>query len=331
MDNREEFQTRVDVPLREYDSRQKAPRRATAPVPKRSNLLNSSDSYAACYFRDNPEVQIDLSDPKTKLEEFEKELASSELDEATRFQILIREKSMIYLIYDENSPEAFRIHARLGAFYNETHRPQSALRHLKIAHDISTKNKSINPNELILVAVDSAESHLALRNDNKQESQKHISQANDCLKQIHEYQIDDLDLKYRCELVTARVTSAGKHPEKSFTLYEQAMNTLREINGDQIDKQTLAKLYVEMSEVAEKMNDDARKSEYAGNAYEIFIQLGMYGSANIVREKVSEEKIKECQEKYSLAESSEEPLLEPYSYENPINIELPPEDTENNM
>ena len=270
------YSARSDYPRREPDGLHSAPRR-TAGAPKKTNIISSQDSYAACYFRDHPDVKIDTTDPKTKLQEFENSLDNYELDDNQKFQLLIRSKAMIYLIYGEDSPEAFKIHAKLGAFYNETHRPQSALRHLQKAHEISGRD-NIDKKDLILVAVDTAEAHLALRDDNRQESQKHIQQANECIKQIQNYETDDLDLRYRCELVYARVISAGKHPEKSFKQYEQAMQTLREKLNGEPDTQ-LAKLYIEMCEVAQKIGDNDRKVMYAEQAYKTFLSLEMYASA----------------------------------------------------
>ena len=270
------YSTRQDYPRREPEGIHSAPRR-TAGAPKKTNIISSQDSYAACYFRDHPDVKIDTTDPKSKLEEFENSLENYELDDNQKFQLLIRSKAMIYLIYGEDSPEAFKIHSKLGAFYNETHRPQSALRHLQKAHEIAGR-ENIDKKDLILVAVDTAEAHLALRDDNRQESQKHIQQANECIKQIQNYETDDLDLRYRCELVYARVISAGKHPEKSFKQYEQAMQTLREKLNGEPDTQ-LAKLYIEMCEVAQKIGDNDRKVMYAEQAYKTFLSLEMYASA----------------------------------------------------
>lgn len=264
---------------------------------KKSTILGSSESYAATFFRENPQVEIDTKDPKTKLEELERQLAENELESVDKFQNLIRSKSMIYLIYGEDSVESFRIHAKLGAFYVETHRPQSALRHLQKAQEISV-NKEIEPDELMLVALDTAESHLALRNDNSQESAKHNQRAIEALKKVQNYNTDNLDLRYRCELASARVTAAGKHPEKAFKAYEQAMSILKEQNDGEVGLPS-AKLCVEISEFAEKMDDQERVQKYASMAYEIFLSLGMSGSAQIIRGKVSEEVIKECEEKYN--------------------------------
>lgn len=282
--SRGDYSSRPDYPRREPDVPHSAPRRNQVSMSKKSNILTSPDSYAASYFRSNPNAVIDTKDPGAKLQEFDSQLENGELDDTQKFQLLIRSKAMIYLLYGEDSPEGFRIHAKLGAFYNETHRPQSALRHLKKAHEISDKCKGhdgenmIDKKELILVAVDTAEAHLALRDDNRQESLKHINEANACLKQIQDYKTEDIDLRYRCELVNARVLSAGKHPEKSFKQYEQAMSTLSEQLGGEPDTQ-LAKLYIEMCEVAEKIGDDDRKVGYAEQAYKIFLSLEMYHSA----------------------------------------------------
>ena len=46
------------------------------------------------------------------------------------------------------------------------------------------------------------------------------------------------------------------------------------------------------------MFDIAKTREYSEMAYETFMRLGMSGSASIVKPKVSQEKIAECEEKY---------------------------------
>jgi len=274
----------------------RAPRHNRNLGQKRGPANEKIETYADIYFRENPNAVIDTDPPEVKMAKLEEKLSSNELEISEKFTILIQMKAMITILYGDESIESLKIHARLGRLYNENHRPQSALRHLQLSQEIS-KKINIDQQESISIAVETAEAHLALRNDNRQESQKHITKAMEVLSPFLNSPISDLELRYRRDLVNARVYTAGHKFELALEQYQHARETLESASQGEAGLQ-IAKLCVEISEVAEAMNDIAKTREYSEMAYETFMRLGMSGSASIVKPKVSQEKIAECEEKY---------------------------------
>ena len=116
--------------------------------------------------------------------------------------------------------------------------------------------------------------------------------------------VKDNELKYRWYLVNARTYSASKQYQLSMQQYDNAQKTL-EIIENHTNGARMAKLYVEMSETASKIDDFTRMTECTGNAYEIFMKLGMQASASLIRSKVSSDKVKEVEDKYGTLESDE--------------------------
>lgn len=267
------------------------------------NQNEKVETFADVYFKENPDAEIDLDSPEIKLQKLEDRLQLFDVDNSEKFQILIKIKAMTYILYGEDSVQSLRIHARLGKLYNDNHRPQSALRHLQKAQDLSGKFH-VDQSELISIAVETAEAHLSLRSDNKQESQKHTSQAMEILSPYVSVEIKDLELKYRRDLANARSFTAAKKYEQALEQYLFAKETLQQVDNSDSFLQ-LAKLYVEISDVAESMKDKEKVQEYACLAYEMFLKLGMSGSAQIIKDKVDPEKKREIDNMYPQAESTE--------------------------
>ena len=272
-------------------------KRAPRPNKIKKNNIEKIETFADIYFKENPQINIDLDLPEIKLKKLQEKIDTIDLEIHEKFTILIQMKALISLIFGDSHIETLRIHVKLGRLYNENHRPQSALRHLLYSQELS-KNISIDQNELLSMAIEIAESHLSLRNDNKIETQKHINLAMEILNPFLLIHIEDLELRYRRDIVNARVYTAGHKYEKALEQYQHAKETLEEVSKGEADLQ-IAKLFVEISEVAEAMNDLQRTREFSDKAYETFMKLGMNGSANIIKPKVSIEKILECEEKYN--------------------------------
>lgn len=259
------------------------------------------ETYADIYFKDHPDALIDTDPPEIKLKKLEERLGSFDLEMNEKFQILIQEKSMIYILYGEKSIESLKIHARIGQLYNENHRPQSALRHLQTSLELQ-KEFNVDEETALFVAVEVAEAHLSLRSDNNNESQAHIKLAMEVLNPHRKAEVQSDELRYRWYLVNARTYTAVKQYEQSMKQYEMAQATL-DIIEHHVNGSRMAKLYVEMSETAAKMDDILKTTEYTNNAYEIFMKLGMQGSASLIQSKVSKDKIREVEEKYGRLES----------------------------
>lgn len=259
------------------------------------------ETYADIYFKDHPDAIIDTDPPEVKLKKLEEKLGSFDLEMNERFHVLIQQKSMIYILYGEKSVESLKIHAKIGQLYNGSHRPQSALRHLQISLDLE-KEFNVDEETALFVAVEVAEAHLSMRTDNPNDTQTHIKIAMDVLNPHRNADVKDNELKYRWYLVNARTYSASKQYQLSMQQYDNAQKTL-EIIENHTNGARMAKLYVEMSETASKIDDFTRMTECTGNAYEIFMKLGMQASASLIRSKVSSDKVKEVEDKYRILES----------------------------
>ena len=252
-------------------------------------VIDRNETYAVTYYKNNPDATVDTRAPEEKLTELESRLDDFDLETADKFTILIQQKSLNYIVYGETSVEALRSHLALGQFYNENHRPLSALRHLQRAQQLQQTN-DIEPSEEISIAVETAEAHLALRNDNRVESQKHIEQASDALKPALDADIDDAELRYKRDLAKARILSARNKGDAALKQYEVALDSLNEANGGE-ESNVTAKLYAEIAETAEAINDLDRAGDYYWKAYSTFTRLGMEESAAIIKPKVPKEKL----------------------------------------
>ena len=122
------------------------------------------EPYCVVYFRNNPDA-VDIRPPADKLQDLYDKL-DEDLEPSLKFTTLIQIKSAQYMLHGENSVEALRAHAQLGFFYNENLRPQSALRHLEKAHMLERTN-TIEPEETIEIAVETAQAHISLKNESK--------------------------------------------------------------------------------------------------------------------------------------------------------------------
>jgi hypothetical protein len=247
-------------------------------------IQDPSESYAVGYFKANPDAVLDTRPPEEKLEDLEARLTDAELETSEKFTALIHQKSLNYIVYGENSIEALRSHLALGQFYNENHRPVSALRHLQKVAQLKQTNPLDRPTD-IAIAVETADAHLALRNENRAESQKHVNQASDALRTFTDDEIDDAFLRYRRDLAKARILAARGRYGNAMEQYLIAMDSLSDANSGDPTSVT-AKLFREIAENAEtaKLTDQA--GEYYRKAWQTFTDLGMEESAATIQAKV---------------------------------------------
>lgn len=241
------------------------------------------EPYCVVYFRNNPDA-VDIRPPAEKLQDLYDKL-EEDLEPSLKFTTLIQIKSAQYMLHGENSAEALRAHAQLGFFYNENLRPQSALRHLEKAHSLERTN-TIEPEETIEIAVETAQAHISLKNESKKNTTtRHVMQAEETLRPYYDTEIEDLHLRYKRNLVKARIFSAKKKYDEALELYEIALQTLQEENdGEETPEE--AKLFVEMAETAELRNLRRKAGNYYKRAYDIFQNLGMEESAKNIEDKL---------------------------------------------
>ena len=241
------------------------------------------EPYCVVYFRNNPDA-VDIRPPAEKLQDLYDKL-EEDLEPSLKFTTLIQIKSAQYMLHGENSAEALRAHAQLGFFYNENLRPQSALRHLEKAHSLERTN-TIEREETIEIAVETAQAHISLKNESKKNTTtRHVMQAEETLRPYYDEEIEDLHLRYKRNLVKARIFSAKKKYDEALELYEIALQTLQEENdGEETPEE--AKLFVEMAETAELRNLRRKAGNYYKRAYDIFQNLGMEESAKNIEDKL---------------------------------------------
>jgi tetratricopeptide (TPR) repeat protein len=247
-------------------------------------MQDPSESYAVGYFKANPDAVLDTRPPEEKLEDLESRLTDLELETSEKFTALIHQKSLNYIVYGEDSVEALRSHIALGQFYNENHRPVSALRHMQKVAQLKQTNPVDRPTE-IAIAVETADAHLAMRNENRAESQKHVNQASDALRPFADDQIDDALLRYRRDLAKARIFAARGRYGNAMEQYLIAVESLDEANSGDPTSVT-AKLFREIAENAETAKLADQAGEYYRKAWQTFTDLGMEESAASIRAKV---------------------------------------------
>jgi tetratricopeptide (TPR) repeat protein len=144
----------------------------------------------------------------------------------------------------------------------------------------------------IAIAVETADAHLAMRNENRAESQKHVNQASDAIRAFTDEPIDDAQLRYRRDLANARILAARGRYGNAMEQYQAAVEALDEANSGDPTPVT-AKLYREIAENAEaaKLTDQA--GEYYRKAWQTFTDLGMEESAATIQAKVPQRQFSE--------------------------------------
>jgi tetratricopeptide (TPR) repeat protein len=203
------------------------------------------ESVCVAFFRSHPEA-YDIRTPEEKLEELQAKL-SDDLTPAERFTTLMGIKAAQELIHGENSVETLRAHEDLGIFYNDSGRSQSALRHLEKARQMSRTHK-VHPNESMLIAVESAHAHMAMRCSQKANAAKCLRAADGLVDPYEDTEIDDAKLRFRRDLVKARIRSARRNYQEALVEYDKAASALDAMNNGGETVET-AKLHIEIGDM----------------------------------------------------------------------------------
>jgi hypothetical protein len=188
-------------------------------VPRASHLQaaraldDQNETYAVSYFKNNPDAVLDTRPPEEKLETLESRLTDFDVEATEKLTILIHQKSLNYIIYGEDSPEATRSHLSLGAFYNDNHRPKSALRHLQRVVELREENGLEHPEEIRL-AIELADAHLAMRNENRIEAHKQVGLASEALRNFMEEPINDPALRYHRDPAKGDSSRAAQNTQR---------------------------------------------------------------------------------------------------------------------
>lgn len=248
--------------------------------PNKGMQSDKNESYAVNYFKKNPD-QKDSTPPDKKLEEIAEQLNSEELDTSERFTLLVRQKALRYIMYGENSAEALRSHASIGFFYNENHRPASALRHLNKARQLEEQN-DIERDEMMMIDIETAEAYLSLHPEKKSEITRCYNNADAVLSEWADEPIEDPKIKYRRDLSLGRIYFAKGEVDKSIERYEEAQNSLQEVNSDDDDNVERAVLLTELGHVYKYDKKDKKAGDCFQKAYDIYTNLEMEEDAKNV-------------------------------------------------
>jgi tetratricopeptide (TPR) repeat protein len=223
---------------------------------------NDLTPFATNYFKQNPEAQI-LTSPENKLEELNNLLAGS-ASTPQRFTFLTQKKSMVYLLFGDQSPQMFECLKLLGIFYSDNDRPESAIRHFqqaqKIEEGVEMGEEESNEVSLLL-----AEAHLRIDTKQKQ----HLSAAEAAIERFGNEEPDDPFIKTRLALVRGRILKEKGEFQAASNHYETALEGLT-----QRDEQS-AKVYVESAEVYESLKMYGAAADRFRTSREIFVELGL--------------------------------------------------------
>lgn len=252
-------------------------------VPKTAKI-EQPESYAISYFNNNPDIPLDKRSPTEKLDEINLKITDTELDDNELFNLLVQRKSLTFLAFGENSQQYFEALRDLGHFYNRQSRPESALRHLLKAQQISN-SVEINDEDCLSLSIELAEAYLSLKTTTKQENSKQLGNAESVLNPYIDVEVDDKFLAHKRDLLSARIKFRRNKYNEALSLYERAIESLNVANEGRKCSNT-ASLYLEIGRNAESSKDMKTASKMYKNAYDTFIELNMIDSAKAIEEKI---------------------------------------------
>lgn len=275
----------------------------TTPIGQQKGLSSDkSEPYSKRYFSEHEDEADDVRDPEEKLIELEKSLDDPDIDDDTRFNLLMKQKTLRYIKYGEDSVEALYSHTSLGEYYTFAEMPESAIRHLKRAKELQT-GKNIDKMVKARISICLAEAHLAL----SIKSNKELSAASARMKQVISADLSsDPQLQFRRDICNARILIEKEKYNESFEEYKKSETSLQACNPE--SDEGVATLYLEMGEAGRMAgkNDDA--APFYKKAYDIFMELEMEDEANEIEPytHVKEADHKEEEEEENVEENVKE-------------------------
>lgn len=258
------------------------------------NVNESPENFASNFFAQNPDTPLDKRSPQEKLDEINAKLHDLDLEENDRFSLLVQKKAICSLAFGDSSPESFEALTQLGSFYNSQHRPDSALRHLLKAQEIS-KTIEASEDQIFSIAIEISDAYLTIRPQSKPEQNRNLNNAENALRPYDTYETDDKILEYRKLVIQARIKMLRKQYKDSYELYGKAYESLDAANQGKTTEQT-ASLFHEMAECSEAGGDPETALDMYQRTYTTFKELGMNDSAKLLKPKISalQAKIKEA-------------------------------------
>jgi tetratricopeptide (TPR) repeat protein len=223
--------------------------------------------------------------PSTNELEEVQSLLQSELKDQERFTLLAQQKSLAFIVFGENSREALHTLYSLSRFYNLQNRPESALRHLAKAQQISDGLEPGPESDRIALAIELADAHLQSQRTTKQDRNKHLNATESALEPFVKVMIEDPHLAFCRDLLVARMAARKRNFEVAFQSYDRAVEALSMFNEGVVTAET-ANLWLEGAAVAEKAKDDSKAGKMYRKAYQTFLTLNIDEAARMIEQKL---------------------------------------------
>jgi hypothetical protein len=247
----------------------------------------TSESYAAAYYSQNPP---DTSPPEDKLAAVDSKLSESGLEDDDQFTLLVQRKTLCQMIYGENSPEAVQATTKLGAFYNQHGKPDSALRNLTKAKQ-SSQQTELAEEDSFALALEYADANVNGASSSRQDKTKQVALADNALSPYAEFEVDDGMLKFRRDLLLARIRGYRTKWNDSLAFYQRALENYQATHpaeeGESEEKNPeQANIYVEAAAIAERIDGCDQAPEYYKRAYDLYVDLGFEEDAQKIESKI---------------------------------------------
>jgi tetratricopeptide (TPR) repeat protein len=250
--------------------------------PKKSTPPPEPRYLAVDFFNTHPEATVDPRPATEKLSEIESALKAGRIGDPDLFAILIQKKALCDLEFGSDSIESVVAGVQLGALYNRVKRYDSANRHLRIAFDLSVHVPLVE-NDRFRLAVEFAEAVFALA-----AAPPDIAPAEQALFIFSEKTTENRELRFRRDILVARMRKMRKKYAKALPLYERAISSLIWFRETRQSVE-LADLYLEGAEIAIIKHQKNLAREWCAAAADIHNALGVAGRAADVAAQISDD------------------------------------------
>lgn len=226
---------------------------------------DTTTSYAAQYYQNNPNAQIDTTPPKEKLENIQKRLTENgdDVDNDERFDLLVQQKTLAFLVYGENSVEAAKALNDIAQYYNDQGHSSGAQRH-------SQKSKQISRSY-----IENAENVIKnYKSIPKADQENKVNEAEKNIKQLLDVKIDDKSLVFRRSFVYAELLYKQKNYEECLKYYDQSNTDLVDANKGEETEQN-AQIYLTKAQICKEMKENDKMKDEVKKAMEIYDKLKM--------------------------------------------------------
>lgn len=245
----------------------------TQPLGSKKITQDKTESYSTKYFREHQDEADDVRSPLQKLKEVDSQLENEIEDEEERFTLLMKQKTFRYMVYGEKSIEALYSHVSLGEHYNFVTKTQSSIRHFKMAKQIAS-GVELDEDTKAAIAVGLSEAYLI----DSLENPKSLTQAAKELKPVLKATITDPYLRFRRDILIARIVYTKGNIDEAYEAYIAASETLPQCNPPS-DEPT-ADIYLEIAECGRLCGCGKDVVDQYQKAYDIYKELKMDDKAD---------------------------------------------------